>query len=137
MKSVLLLLVASACASTTGSTTGAIDRDVSPRTGVQLSLVPVNDAVRVIPAAIDPRLPRVDRMATQIRYEIGSTVTAELSLCVSPDGNVTDIALARTTGLSDLDTAILDDVRAWQFAELPGDSSLRTCQRTTLAYRVR
>ncbi|MGE0398507.1 MAG: energy transducer TonB [Kofleriaceae bacterium] len=133
MKSVLLLVLVSACA----STTGVMDRDVAPRTGVELSLVPAADAVRVIPAAIDPRLPRVDRMATQIRYEIGSTVTAELSLCVSPAGNVTDVALARTTGLSELDTAIIDDVRAWQFAELPGDESLRTCQRTTLAYRVR
>jgi hypothetical protein len=135
MKSVLFLVLVSmsACA----STTGVLDREVAPRTGVQLSLVPAADAEKVIPAAIDPRLPRVDRMATQIRYELGDTVTAELSLCVSPDGNVTDIALARTTGLSDLDTAIVDDVRAWQFAELPGASTLRTCQRTTLAYRVR
>lgn len=132
MKYVPLLLLAS-CA----STTNALDRDVTPRTGVQLSLVPVADAVPVIPAAIDPRLPRVDRMATQLRYEIGSSVVAELSLCVSPTGDVTEVALARTTGLSDLDTAIVDDVRAWRFAELPGDSSLRTCQRTTLAYRVR
>lgn len=132
MKSVLFLVLVSACA----STTGVLDRDVAPRTGVQLSLVPASDAVQVIPEAIEPRLPRVDRMATQIRYEIGDTVTAELSLCVSPKGNVTDVALAASTGLSDLDTAILDDVRAWQFAELPGDASLRTCQRTTLAYRV-
>ncbi len=133
MKSVLGLVLISACA----STTGVLDRDVAPRTGLQLTLVPANDAVQVIPAAIDPRLPRVDRMATQIRYEIGDTITAELSLCVSPDGNVTDVALAGSTGLSDLDTAIIDDVRAWQFAELPGASTLRTCQRTTLAYRVR
>jgi hypothetical protein len=136
MKSVLffsLSLLASACA----STTGVIDRDVAPRTGVQLSLVPSADAKQVIPAAIDPRLPSVDRMATQIRYELGSTVHAELSLCVNPAGDVTDVALTRTTGLSDLDTAIVDDVRAWQFAELPGASSLRTCQRATLAYAVR
>lgn len=133
MKSVLLLVLVSACA----STTGVLDRDVAPRTGVQLSLVPAPDAEQVIPAAIDPRLPSVDRMATKVRYEIGDTITAELSLCVSPDGNVTDVALAGSTGLSDLDTAILDDVRAWQFAELPGASTLRTCQRTTLAYRVR
>lgn len=133
MKYVLSLVLVSACA----STTGVLDREVAPRTGVQLSLVPAADAERVIPAAIDPRLPRVDRMAMQVRYELGDTVTADLSLCVSPDGNVTDIALARTTGLSDLDTAIVDDVRAWQFAELPGASTLRTCQRTTLAYRVR
>lgn len=133
MKSVLFLVLASACA----STTGVMDRDVAPRTGVQLALVPVADAVQVIPAAIDPRLPSVDRMATRIRYEIGSTVTAELSLCVNPDGNVTDVALIRTTGLAELDTAITDDVRAWQFAELPGASTLRTCQRATLAYAVR
>lgn len=133
MKSVLLLSVLGACA----STTGVVDRDVAPHTGVTLSLVPAPDAAQVIPTAIDPRMPRVDRMATQIRYEIGSTVVAELSLCVSPEGNVTDVALARTTGLSELDTAIIDDVRAWQFAELPGSSTLRTCQRTELAYRVR
>ena len=133
MKSVLLLVLVSACA----STTGVLDRDVAPRTGVQLSFVPAPDAEQVIPAAIDPRLPSVDRMATKVRYEIGETITAELSVCVSPDGNVTDVALAGSTGLSDLDTAIIDDVRAWQFAELPGASTLRTCQRTTLAYRVR
>ena len=133
MKSVLLLSLLSACA----STTGVMDRDVAPRTGMQLTLVPVADAVQVIPAAIDPRMPTVDRMATQIRYEIGNTVTAELSLCVNPKGDVTDVALTRTTGLSDLDTAIVDDVRAWQFAELPGASTLRTCQRATLAYAVR
>lgn len=133
MKSVLLLLVISACASTTGFT----DRDVAPRTGVRLSLEPAVDAVRVFPDAIDPQLPRVDRMATQIHYELGATVTADLSLCVSPQGSVTEVALARTTGLSELDTAILDDVRAWRFAELPGSETLRTCQRATLAYRVR
>jgi TonB family protein len=114
-----------------------MDREVAPRTGVQLSLVPADDAAQVIPAAIDPRLPRVDRMATRVRYEVGESITAELALCVNPSGNVIDVSLAQSTGLSDLDTAIVDDVRAWQFAELPGDASLRTCQRTTLAYRVR
>lgn len=132
MKSVLFFCLLSACA----STTGVMDRDVAPRTGVQLSLAPAADAQQVIPAAIDPRLPSVDRMATRVRYELGESVTAELSVCVNPSGNVIDVSLAQSTGLSDLDTAIIDDVRAWQFAELPGDPSLRTCQRATLAYRV-
>ncbi len=135
MKTVLLfvLVLGSACA----STTGVMDREVAPRTGVQLSLVPTTDAVQIVPEAIDPRLPSVDRMATQLRYEIGSTVTAELSVCVNPKGFVTDVSLTRTTGLAKLDTAITTDVRAWQFAELPGDAGLRTCQRATLAYVVR
>ena len=138
MRSILLLLTISACA----STTGVLDREVAPRTGIQLSLVPSDpDTVRVIPTAIDPRLPSVDRLATRIRYEIGSMVIADLSLCVNPHGNVTDIALARTTGLAEVDSAIIDDIHTWQFAELPGDAqrsaSLRTCQRATLAYRVR
>ena len=133
MKSVALVLMISACA----STTSVLDRDVGPRTGVQLSLVPARDAVQVIPDAIEPRLPRVDRMATKVRYELGDTITAELALCVNPAGTVTEVALTTSTGLSDLDAAILADAGAWQFAELPGDASLRTCQRTTLAYRVR
>ena len=135
MRSILLLLATSACV----STTGVLDREVAPRTDVRLSLVPSEpDTVRVIPTAIDPRLPSVDRLATRIRYEIGSTVIADLSLCVNPYGNVTDVALARTTGLAEVDAAIIDDIHTWQFAELPGSSSsLRTCQRATLAYRVR
>lgn len=123
----------SACA----STTGVLDRESAPHTGVQLSLVPAVDAVQVIPDAIDPRMPRVDHMARRIKFELGDNVTADLSLCVSPQGSVTDVAIARSSGLSDLDTAIIDDVRAWQFAELPGPTTLRTCQRATLAYRVR
>jgi TonB family protein len=126
-------LAVSACA----STTGVLDRESSPRTGVQLSLVPAVDAVHVIPDAIDPRMPRVDRMARRIKFELGDQVTAELSLCVNPSGNVMDVAIARSSGLSEVDTAILDDVRAWQFAELPGPTTLRTCQHATLAYRVR
>ncbi|MFN0246586.1 MAG: hypothetical protein ACKV2T_06735 [Kofleriaceae bacterium] len=137
MKSVLLVSLAavSACASFTGVT----DRDQhAPRAGIHLSLAPNADAAKqIVPAAIDPRLPSVDRMATRIRYELGSTVHAELSLCVNPAGDVMDVALTRTTGLSELDTAIVDDVRVWQFAELPGASALRTCQRATLAYVVR
>jgi TonB family protein len=120
------------------SSTAMFDREApAPRTGVQLSLIPSADATQVIPEALDPRLPRVDRMATQVRYELGESITAELSLCVNPDGNVTEVALARSTGMSALDTAIIDDVRGWQFAELPGTPTLRTCQRAALAYRVR
>jgi TonB family protein len=126
-------LAMSGCA----STAGVLDRESAPRTGVQLSLVPAIDAVRIIPAAIDPQLPRVDHMARRIKFELGDRVSAELSLCVSPQGSVTDVAIARSSGMSDLDTAIVDDVRAWQFAEMPGPSSVRTCRQATLAYRVR
>ncbi|HEU0036647.1 MAG TPA: hypothetical protein VFQ53_38805 [Kofleriaceae bacterium] len=133
-----IALSLSACAAT--GTTLSHD-ETAPHARVQLDLSsPSRDAILTQRRAIDPELPSADRIAHQIRARLGDHVTAELELCIGATGTVHRVALVRGTSLPKLDEAILRDATAWQFASLPGktaSTSLQTCQRATLAYRVR
>lgn len=139
MKSVITSsLVGLACVSSLGAcAAGAIsaDREALPaRAHVQLDLVPHPDTVQVIPAALSPQLPSVDRLASQVRARFGDAMSAAVDLCVSPEGRVTRAALVESKGSAALDAAIVHDAAAWQFAAMPGPAALRSCQRAQLTY---
>ena len=83
------LLTLGACATT--STGTAMDPRGS-HTGLHLDLsIKGEPATPVFPAPIEPQVPTVDRMAHAIQARFGATtMSAELDLCVAPDGHVTD-----------------------------------------------
>jgi len=133
MKSILLsVLLFGACA-----TTGVPTADREPHAGsrVQLDLAPHADATRVFPTAIDPRLPTADRLAHQIRAELGEVATIEVKLCVAPEGNVSSVEVLRGSNLAAFDRSVMADAMGWRFEAMPGPATVRTCERATITYR--
>jgi TonB family protein len=132
MKSILALsILLTACA----TSAGALNGDRSPRLGASIDLTPRGpDTVRVVPTAIDAALPTADRIANQIRDELGTAPSVEAELCVTPAGRVASASLVRGTTMPAFDQAVLRDAASWQFDALPGPATLKTCQRTTITY---
>jgi TonB family protein len=135
MKSVLFVLLGlGACATTT---IGGLDRGSSSPSSVRLDLVPHADATRTFPAVIAARLPTADRLAAQIRYELGEAASVDVRLCVAAAGRVESIAITRSSNLPAFDDSVIADASTWQFAALPGPATLRTCEHATITYRPR
>jgi len=134
-KAITLALALSACATAGVPGTG---HDAAPRTGVRLDLsVSPDDASPVFPAAIDPRVPAIDHMAPALHARAGTVLTAELDLCVAPDGHVTKIGIAKGSSSEAFDHALVRDAADWQFTQLPGPLNVEACRRATIAYRTR
>jgi TonB family protein len=88
----------------------------------------------VFPRAIEPQLPSADRIARQIRDNLGDEALVSLALCVAPDGHVTKVAMLDGSAYGPFDAAVLDDAKAWQFAAMPGPDNLQTCERVKVRY---
>jgi hypothetical protein len=134
MKFGLSLILFTACA-TTGTTMES--REPAQRAKIELELAAPAPDRAPFPAALEPTMPSVDRIAHQLRFELGDAITASLDLCVAPDGRVTEVALVTPTQHAPLDAAILRDAREWQFASRPGSTAtakLQTCERASLTY---
>jgi hypothetical protein len=127
-------LALSACATHTGS----FDRESSPRSGVHLDLTAIDAdaATPAFPNILDRTVPTVDRMAHAVRARLGTIAVAQLELCVAPDGHVTKAAVRRGSGYAAFDTALQTDAAAWQFASMPGPSTVKSCRFTTVAYHA-
>lgn len=138
MKSVFLISVLmtsiGACAT---SSTLQLDREEPAGSLVQLDLVPHADATRTFPTLIAARLPGADRLAGQIRYELGDTASVDVRLCVAAAGRVESIAIVRSSSVPSFDDSVIADAKSWQFAALPGPATLRTCEHATITYRPR
>jgi TonB family protein len=102
------------------------------------------DLEPTFPAAKNPQLPSADRISGVIKSELGPQATADVKLCVTPDGHVQAVELVRGSSLTAFDQAVLHDTAEWQFSGLPGNgdrhgnarvSNLRTCGVTTITYR--
>lgn len=128
----LVLVFTTACAT---SQLGA-PTEPSRRTGVQLDLVPhPHDTTRTFPSVVDARIPRADRLARQIRHELGELVSLEVRLCIATAGRVESIEITRGSGLAGFDRAVVSDANGWRFEALPGPAHLRTCERARVTYR--
>ncbi|MBS1118926.1 MAG: hypothetical protein H6Q90_1154 [Deltaproteobacteria bacterium] len=137
MSKLAALIIVSACApsSTVGSRMPA---EASPHGRIQFDPHATGDAAPAsFPAALELSVPAVDRVAHLVRARLGETATAELELCVSPDGHVAKAELVRGSSLAAFDRALVHDAESWQFATLPGPASVQSCRRTTIAYRIR
>jgi TonB family protein len=134
LKLAILSTTLAACA----SAATMLDRDTAPHAKVKLDLsAPGDAAVAVFPSAIEPTVPSVDRISNQVRTRLGEMATAELELCVAPDGHVKKVALTRGSSFAGFDTALVRDAEAWQFQPMPGPASVQSCRRATVAYRAR
>jgi len=124
-----------ACATTS---TGAAMDPQGTRTGLHLDLsVRGEPATPVFPAPIEPTVPTVDRMAHSIQARFGATtMSAQLDLCVAPDGHVTKISVARGSSYEAFDHALVRDAAQWQFEKLPGPATVESCRRATVAYHT-
>lgn len=78
--------------------------------------------------AVPPTLPSADALRTW--WVDGAPRTAEVDLCVSPSGSVTDVRLARTSGDLHYDAAVEQDVRHWSGAT----HTTNGCERAKVTY---
>jgi TonB family protein len=119
------------------TTSSLLEPTTGAGTKVRLDLTTTKAAATVFPSVVEPAVPSVDRIAHSIRARLGSTAIAELELCVSPAGNVTKVALAKTSTFEAFDAALVRDAEAWRFAAMPGPASLQSCRRARIAYQTR
>ena len=129
LKLSILALALAACATTA---TG-FDRDTAQRAKVKLDLS-VTGVESAFPTALDLRVRSIDRMAHAVRANLGDVASAEIKLCVSPNGDVKQVELVRGSSYEIFDKALLTDAAAWRFASLPGPDSVMSCQRATIEY---
>ena len=129
-----IALFAAACA-TTGTTMDT--REPAMRSKVELDLSVQADERSVFPAAKEPRLPSVDRIAHQVRARLGDEAVASIELCVAADGKVAKVSLLEGTSYEPFNAAVVRDAHEWQFASMPGASAgakLQTCERAKVKY---
>lgn len=128
-----LTLLTAACA-----TTNTLDHEPAPqRAKVRLDLSTSAEEHAVFPALQAPRLPRVDRIARQVRAQLGAEALVSIELCVAADGHVTGVSLLAGTGYEPFDAAVIRDIEQWRFASMPGTSvvkTLQTCERAKVKY---
>ena len=136
MRAILLAVSLSACA-----TTGALDHsaDATGSTSrVQLDFsARAEDAKATFPAVMQPRLPSADRIAPRLATLGGDSLSADVRLCVRPDGKVANATLSQSSQVVAFDQAMMRDVAEWQFAAMPGPATLKTCEDFTISYRPR
>jgi len=75
--------------------------------------------------------------AQHIRRELLTTAdhfAIGVRVCVTPDGGVSRVDLAASSGVAELDAAALHDIRAWRYEQFAGPSRLQTCKPMTLSY---
>ena len=128
------------CLFLVGCATGGVGANREPATHAaprfEMTAV-ADDPLRVFPAAKDPQLPTADRMRHEIRTELGEVASADVRLCVAPDGRVKKVEIVRGSSFAALDQAIVRDVADWQFSGMPGSSrdDLQSCEVATIHYR--
>ncbi len=125
-KLVIVPLLFAACAKT-----GTMASDVPQAPHAKVDLVATGNA----PKPLNAQLPSADRIVHRIRADVGDVASADINLCIAPDGHVLGVLLVRSSSSPALDGAILKDAPQWQFSELHGASS-RTCETATLTYNI-
>ena len=121
------------------ATTGAFDQSLDPASRGNASSVTFDFAARgdeampAFPAVAEPRLPSADRLAPQLRH-VGA-MTADVVVCVRPQGTVASVELTRSSQHAAFDRAMLADVAEWQFAPMAGPDTVKSCQLVTISYR--
>jgi TonB family protein len=127
-------LALAACA--TGSAV-RVDREVGG--AAQIELIADAATARAFPRARNPQLPSADQMSRRIRDEVGDVASAEVRLCVGPDGRVQRVDVLRSSRLVAFDNALVHDMSDWQFSGNPGSSAAarpQNCEIAKVSYRV-
>ena len=84
--------------------------------------------------AAEPALPTADRMRDQLlatgrdRFDLG------VRICVAPDGSVSHVDLAKSSGEQALDDSALHYIKAWRYESFAGAPGLQTCEPMSIRY---
>jgi TonB family protein len=112
------------------------DREMTSHAAPRLNMtVAAAEPARAFGAVTDPQLPSADRIARRIRSELGGIASADVRLCVAPDGRVSDVKLVRGSSYGDFDDALVHDVANWQFWGARG-KAMKNCELATITYRL-
>jgi TonB family protein len=87
------------------------------------------------PPVNKPRLPTADRLSDTIRAQAGEVASADVRLCVTPDGHVDGVSLVRGSPSSAYNRAVVKDITDWQFGGSSDPSNLDSCEIATITYR--
>jgi len=125
-----IALTLSACAATTGLPVSESARPPALTFGA-----PSDEAKSTFPTRIsEERLPTADRMRDALRATGHEKLTAQVRLCIAPDGTTSSVQLDKTTGVADLDSAIVHDIGEWRYESYVAPASIRVCKPVTLTY---
>jgi TonB family protein len=139
-RSTLLVAAAALALAACATTTTGVDRERTGHAVIHLdpASAVTTDASPAFPAPLgEHRLPSADRLGPQLTTELGGQASVDVRLCVAPDGRVASVELERGSNLPAFDEAVRRDARAWRFAAQPGPSTVKACERATIAYRAR
>jgi len=109
-----------------------------PSSGVTADLESTGDgAAPSFPARIEsPETPReANRLPSRVVAELGGEARADLKLCVDGSGRVATVAIARSSGIDELDEVFTDEARTWRYQPLAARDAT-VCQKVEIAYRV-
>ena len=114
-----------------------VDRETAPHAAPRIESTAPAGTARVSPVAKDLQLPSADRMARQIRTELGDVASADVRMCVAVDGRVQNVQIVHGSRLTEFDQALVHDIADWQFSGMPGSSTAhrRGCKIVTISYR--
>jgi len=131
-----VIVPALGCASSS-ATRGSLVAD-EPRSGIELDLAPGEAVAPTFPARLTAaETPRAaDRLANQVKAELGGQARADLRLCVGGDGAVTSASVARGSGIDALDAAFVDEAKTWRYEPLAAPAAT-ACQKVEISYNVR
>jgi TonB family protein len=114
-------LLLSACATTTPATTASPLAEAADDIG--------------LPRLREPaRIPDSGLLGQRVATWRGGEISADVHVCVAPDGKVAEVALARSSGLTAYDTAVVDGAGRWSYEPFAGAPR---CQTVAVAYVVK
>ncbi len=136
MRTILFLSITLSACATAGLPHNA--DPLAPRARVELDFgaAATDDAQLVRPIALDPKLPSVDKLSSQLRYELGDMAQATLKLCVTPAGDVASATITQGSASAAFDDALIHDLTSWHFAPTPGPANVKSCRVATVVYRT-
>ncbi len=136
--SVIASLAAVAGCATSGM--GLPGRDGHSPGGVRPPGIPTTDVLHGdagMPERISrAELPSVERLSRRIVHEHRGVISAQVRLCVSPDGAVAGVEVVEPSGMAEYDEAVIDTITGWQYASFEGAPEARICQKLTVGYRT-
>src|SRR4051812_48134458 len=97
------MLLVSACA------TSGIPPNLEPsQPPARAVLAPLTDdgTIRLVPYAIEPLLPSADRISRVVAARLGTEATVDVRYCVSPQGQITEAKLQRSSSFEAFDAAV-------------------------------
>jgi TonB family protein len=112
----------------------AANAGVAPVTTQALQSLP---AVRTFPSRLTGvHLHRADRLAHQIKAAHAEGLTAQVKLCVAPNGAVSEAQVVGSSGMGAFDKIVLDAARSWSYQQYAAPSGTRVCDVVSILYRA-